>query len=323
MGHNLGKGWAVCGEKEVRLVTENKMSALAMDQREGWIWYDGKFVPWQDAKLHILTHGLHYASSVFEGQRSYGGVVFKQREHTDRLIQSAKYLDFELPFTADELDDACNEAIARNGLSNSDATYIRPFAWRGSEELGVPARNNKVHVAIAVWDWPSYFSMEEKLKGIRMTMARWRRPAPDTIPCKAKAAGLYMICMLSKHDAQDKGYTEALMLDHRGLVAEATSANIFFHRAGELHTPIADTFLDGITRRTVIDLATRNGLKVVERRIKPEELGDFDECFLTGTAAEITPVAEIDAVKFAPGRVCKLIVDTYAQEVRPKQAAAE
>lgn len=299
------------------------MAGLAMDQREGWIWYDGKLVPWKDATLHVLTHGLHYASSVFEGQRSYNGVVFKQREHTDRLIASARMLDFELPFSADELDAACSETIARNGLENSDAVYVRPFAWRGSEELGVPARNNKVHVAIAVWEWPSYFSMEEKLKGIRMTLADWRRPAPDTIPCKAKAAGLYMICMLSKHAAQDKGYTEALMLDHQGNVAEATSANIFFHRDGELHTPIADTFLDGITRRTVIDLARRNGLKVVERRISPSELGDFDECFLTGTAAEITPVAEIDAVTYRPGKISELIVNAYSEEVRPKSAAAE
>ncbi len=292
------------------------MTALALDQREGWIWYDGEMVPWKDAKLHVLTHGLHYASSVFEGQRSYSGVVFKQREHTERLINSAKLLDFDLPYSADELDAACDQALVKNGLTQSDATYIRPFAWRGSEELGVPARNNKVHVAIAVWDWPSYFSMEEKLKGIRMTLAKWRRPSPDTIPCKAKAAGLYMICMLSKHDAMDKGYTEALMLDHRGLVAEATSANIFFHRNGELHTPIADSFLDGITRRTVIDLAEANGLKIVERRIKPEELGDFDECFLTGTAAEITPVAEIDQHVYAPGDVCRLIVEAYAKEVR-------
>ena len=292
------------------------MAGIGMDQREGWIWYDGEFVPWQDAKLHILTHGLHYASSIFEGVRSYNGKVYKQREHSERLIASGKMLDFDIPYSAEELDAATDAVIEKNGLSDSDAVYIRPFAWRGSEELGVPARNNTVHVAIAVWDWPSYFSMEEKLKGIRMTMADWRRPSPDTIPCKAKAAGLYMICMLSKHAAMDKGYTEALMLDHKGRVAEATSANVFFHRNGELHTPIADTFLDGITRRSVIDLAEANGLKVIERRIMPEELGDFDECFLTGTAAEITPVAEIDAVTYTPGKVCKLIVDAYGKEVR-------
>ncbi|MCF6302005.1 MAG: branched-chain amino acid aminotransferase [Devosiaceae bacterium] len=292
------------------------MAGISMDQRDGWIWYDGEFVPWQDAKLHVLTHGLHYASSIFEGVRSYSGKVYKQREHTERLIASGKMLDFDIPYSADELDAATDAAIEKNGLTGSDAVYIRPFAWRGSEEMGVPARNNMVHVAIAVWDWPSYFSMEEKLKGIRMTMADWRRPSPDTIPCKAKAAGLYMICMLSKHAAMDKGYTEALMLDHKGRVAEATSANVFFHRNGELHTPIADTFLDGITRRSVISLAQNNGLKVIERRILPEELGDFDECFLTGTAAEITPVAEIDAVTYTPGKVCELIVSAYAREVR-------
>ncbi len=292
------------------------MAGISMDQRDGWIWYDGEFVPWQDAKLHVLTHGLHYASSIFEGVRSYSGKVYKQREHTERLIASGKMLDCDIPYSADELDAATDAAIEKNGLTGSDAVYIRPFAWRGSEEMGVPARNNMVHVAIAVWDWPSYFSMEEKLKGIRMTMADWRRPSPDTIPCKAKAAGLYMICMLSKHAAMDKGYTEALMLDHKGQVAEATSANVFFHRDGELHTPIADTFLDGITRRSVIELAKSNGLKVIERRIMPGELGDFDECFLTGTAAEITPVAEIDAVTYTPGKVCELIVSAYAREVR-------
>lgn len=292
------------------------MASMAIDQRDGWIWYNGEFVPWKDAKLHVLTHGLHYASSVFEGVRSYNSAVFKQREHTERLIASAKMLDFDLPYSADELDAACDAAIVKNGLTESDAVYVRPFAWRGSNELGIPALNNKVHVAIAVWDWPSYFSMEEKLAGIRMTMAEWRRPSPETIPCKAKAAGLYMICMLSKHAAMDKGYTEALMLDHLGNVAEATSANIFFHRDGELHTPIADTFLDGITRRTIIELAKAEGLKVIERRIQPEELGDFDECFLTGTAAEITPVAEIDQVIYTPGKVCKAMVDAYAAEVR-------
>lgn len=292
------------------------MADMAIDQREGWIWYNGEFVPWKDAKLHVLTHGLHYASSVFEGVRSYKSAVFKQREHTERLIASAKMLDFDLPYSADELDAACDAAIVKNGLTKSDAVYVRPFAWRGSEELGVPALNNKVHVAIAVWDWPSYFTMEEKLAGIRMTLADWRRPSPETIPCKAKAAGLYMICMLSKHAAMGKGYTEALMLDHLGNVAEATSANIFFHRNGELHTPIADTFLDGITRRTIIELAKAEGLKVIERRILPEELGDFDECFLTGTAAEITPVAEIDQVIYRPGKVCKAMVDAYGKEVR-------
>ncbi|MCF6327541.1 MAG: branched-chain amino acid aminotransferase [Devosiaceae bacterium] len=299
------------------------MSANAMDQRDGWIWYNGEFVPWKDAKLHVLTHGLHYASSVFEGERSYGGQIFKLREHTDRLIASAKYLDFEIPYSADEIDEACRQAIVKNGLENSDDTYLRPFAWRGAEELGVPARNNKVHLAIAVWDWPSYYTREDRLKGARLTIAKWRRPDPATIPCKAKAAGLYMICMLSKHAAMDDGYSEALMLDYRGLVAEATSANVFFYRDGELHTPTPDCFLDGITRQTIIDLAERNGLKIVERPIKPEELGDFEECFLTGTAAEVTPVAQIGEHKYHPGKICQLLVDAYASEVRHKSAAAE
>jgi len=294
-----------------------------MDQRDGWIWYNGEFVPWKEAKLHVLTHGLHYASSVFEGERSYGGEIFKLRQHTDRLIRSSQYLDFEIPFSADEIDDACRQAIVKNGLENSFDAYLRPFAWRGAEELGVPARNNKVHLAVAVWDWPSYYTREERLKGARLTMGKWRRPDPATIPCMAKAAGLYMICMLSKHAAMDAGYSEALMLDYRGLVAEATSANVFFYRDGELHTPTPDCFLDGITRQTVIGLAKNNGLKIVERQIKPEELGDFEECFLTGTAAEVTPVAEIDQHKYLPGKICQSMVDAYASEVRPKSVAAE
>ncbi len=299
------------------------MNVKAMDQRDGWIWYNGEFVPWKDARLHVLTHGLHYASSVFEGERSYGGQIYKLREHTERLIESARYLDFEIPYSADEIDEACRQSLARNGLENSFDTYLRPFAWRGAEELGVPARNNKVHVAIAVWDWPSYYTREERLKGARLTMAKWRRPDPATIPCKAKAAGLYMICMLSKHAAMDEGYSEALMLDYRGLVAEATSANVFFYRNGALHTPIPDCFLDGITRQTVIALAKNNGLRVVERQIRPEELGDFEECFLTGTAAEVTPVAQIGEFEYRPAEVCQLLIDAYASEVRPKSAAAE
>ncbi len=284
-----------------------------MDQREGWLWYNGEFVPWKDAKLHVLSHGLHYASSVFEGQRAYGGQIYKLREHTERLIESARMLDFDLPYSADEIDEACRQAIARNDLVDA---YMRPVAWRGSEEMGVAGRANRIHVAIAAWEWPSYFTREERLKGIRLTVSDWRRPDPRTIPCKAKAAGLYMICTLSKHAATDKGFGDALMLDYRGLVAEATGANVFFHRDGELHTPTPDCFLDGITRRTVIALARERGLKVVERHIRPEEMGDFDECFLTGTAAEVTPVAEIDAVTYRPGKVCELIVDAYGKEVR-------
>ncbi|HEY8593738.1 MAG TPA: branched-chain amino acid aminotransferase [Devosiaceae bacterium] len=296
------------------------MAGLPMDQRDGWIWFDGEMVPWKDAKVHVLTHGLHYASCVFEGQRAYGGEVFKLGEHTDRLLFSGRTLDFEIPYSADEINAACREVLSKNNMTDA---YMRPVAWRGSEEMGVMARNNKVHLAIAVWEWPSYFTREERLKGIRLTISSWKRPSPETIPCKAKAAGLYMICTLSKHQALDKGYGDALMLDYRGLVAEATGANVFFHRNGELHTPTPDCFLDGITRRTVIALAQEQGLKVVERHIKPEELGDFDECFLTGTAAEVTPVAEIDQYKFKPGKVCTSLVDAYMTAVQPKKAAAE
>ncbi|WDR05083.1 branched-chain amino acid aminotransferase [Devosia rhodophyticola] len=296
------------------------MAGLPMDQRDGWIWYDGAMVPWGDAKVHVLTHGLHYASSVFEGERAYGGEIFKLREHTDRLIFSADTLDFELPYSADEIDEACRQVLAKNSLVDA---YVRPVAWRGSEELSVPARNNKVHLAIAAWVWPSYFSPEEKLKGIRLEWSKWRRPSPETIPCKAKAAGLYMICTLSKHAAMDNGFADALMLDYRGYVAEATGANVFFVKGKEITTPKPDCFLDGITRRTLIDLAKRNGYTVTERHMKPEELGQFDECFLTGTAAEVTPVSLIGDVAFTPGEACRTLMDAYSVEVQPKKAAAE
>tara|TARA_A100001391_G_scaffold49640_3_gene30032 strand:+ start:8523 stop:9359 length:837 start_codon:yes stop_codon:yes gene_type:complete len=277
-------------------------------------------VPWKDAKLHVLTHGLHYASSVFEGQRAYGGEVFKLREHTERLIFSGKTLDFTIPYSADEIDDACRQVLAKNDLVDA---YMRPVAWRGSETLSVPARDNKVHLAIAAWVWPSYFSTEERLKGIRLCWADWKRPSPETIPCKAKAAGLYMICTLSKHTAMDKGYADALMLDYRGYVAEATGANVFFVKGKEITTPTPDCFLDGITRRTLIGLAKANGYTVTERHIKPEELAEFDECFLTGTAAEVTPVSEVGEYKFTPADACRTLVEAYMSEVQPKQAAAE
>ena len=296
------------------------MAGVPMDQREGWIWFDGKLVPWQDAKIHVLTHGLHYASCVFEGQRAYGGEVFKLRQHTDRLIQSGKTLDFTIPYSADTIDDACREVLEANKLTDA---YMRPVAWRGSETISVPARDNKVHLAIASWVWPSYFTMEEKLKGIRLQWAKWKRPSPETIPCTAKAAGLYMICTLSKHAAMDAGYADALMLDYRGLVAEATGANVFFVKGDEIHTPTPDCFLNGITRQTVIELARRNGYKVVERHIKPEELADFEECFLTGTAAEVTPVSEVGDFRFTPAKVCQALIEAYSAEVMPKQAAAE
>ncbi len=296
------------------------MATVPMDQRDGWIWYNGEMVPWKDAKLHVLTHGLHYASSVFEGQRAYGGEVFKLREHTERLIFSGKTLDFTIPYSADEIDDACRQVLAKNDLVDA---YMRPVAWRGSETLSVPARDNTVHLAIAAWVWPSYFSTEERLKGIRLCLADWKRPSPETIPCKAKAAGLYMICTLSKHAAMDKGYADALMLDYRGYVAEATGANVFFVKGKEITTPTPDCFLDGITRRTLIALAKANGYTVTERHIKPEELDQFDECFLTGTAAEVTPVSEVGEFKFTPAEACRTLVEAYMSEVQPKKAAAE
>ena len=296
------------------------MAGVPMDQREGWIWFDGEMVPWKDAKIHVLTHGLHYASSVFEGQRAYGGEVFKLKEHTERLIQSGKTLDFTIPYSADEINAACRLVLEKNNLVDA---YMRPVAWRGSEELSVPGRNNKVHLAIAAWVWPSYFSVEEKLKGIRLEWSRWKRPSPETIPCTAKAAGLYMICTLSKDAAMANGYADALMLDYRGLVAEATGANVFFIKGKEIHTPLPDCFLNGITRQTLIALAKENGFTVTERHIKPEELANFDECFLTGTAAEVTPVSEIGEYRFTPGYACKTLINAYSAAVQPKKAAAE
>lgn len=296
------------------------MAGLPMDQRDGWIWFDGELTPWRDAKIHVLTHGLHYASCVFEGQRAYGGEVFKLREHTNRLIESGRTLDFTIPFSADEIDEANRLVLSKNNLVDA---YIRPVAWRGSEELSVPGRNNKVHLAIAAWVWPSYFSVEEKLKGIRLAWSKWKRPSPETIPCKAKAAGLYMICTLSKDAAMAEGYADALMLDYRGYVAEATGANVFFVKGDELHTPTPDCFLNGITRQTVIGLARANGFKVVERHMRPEELSNFDECFLTGTAAELTPVSEVGEFRFKPGQACQTLIEAYSAEVAPKRVAAE
>ncbi|NDW04826.1 branched-chain amino acid aminotransferase [Jiella pacifica] len=296
------------------------MSAVPFDQLDGEIWFNGEFVAWKDAKIHVLTHGLHYASAVFEGERAYGGEVFKLRAHTDRLIESGRILGFKVPYTADEIDAATNELLSRQGLSDA---YVRPIAWRGSEMMGVSAQNNRINVAIASWQWPSYFDPEQKMKGIRLDLAQYRRPDPMTAPSKSKAAGLYMICTISKHAAEAKGYADALMLDWRGRVAEATGANVFFVKDGVIHTPTADCFLDGITRRTVIDLAKRRGIEVVERAIMPEELSGFSECFLTGTAAEVTPVSEIADWRFTPGAISKRLVDDYADEVMPKRAAAE
>jgi len=295
------------------------MSVIPFDQREGVIWYDGKLVPWKDATLHVLSHGLHYASCVFEGERAYGGTIFKSTEHSQRLKKSAEYLDFEIPYTVEEIDAAKRLVLEKNGQVDA---YVRPIAWRGSEMMGVSAQHNKIHLAIATWEWPSYFDPAQRLKGIRLDMAEYRRPEPATIPCKPKVAGLYMICTISKHKAERKGYADALMLDYRGQVAECTGANIFFVKDGALHTPTPDCFLDGITRRTVIDLAKRRGIEVVERAILPNELEGFSECFITGTAAEVTPVAEIGPYNFVPGAVTKTLLEDYMAEVQPKAKAA-
>ena len=280
----------------------------AFDQRDGFIWMNGALIPWTDARVHVLTHGLHYASSVFEGERAYAGSVFKLREHTERLIYSAKELGFEIPYAAGEIDAACIETLEANGLVDG---YLRPVAWRGSEMMGVSAQNNRINLAIAAWEWPSYFDPEERLKGIRLDMADYRRPSPETAPCHAKAAGLYMICTLSKHAAESKGYADALMLDWRGRVAEATGANVFFVGNGILHTPEPDCFLDGITRRTVMDLARARGLEIIERAIMPEEMENFSECFITGTAAEVTPVSEIGPYKFTPSDISINLLNDY------------
>ena len=288
------------------------MAIVSFDQLEGVIWYNGEFIPWAEAKVHVLTHGLHYASSVFEGERAYNGNIFKLTEHTERLFKSAELLGFEIPYTVQEIDDACNETLKRQGLKDA---YIRPIAWRGSEMMGVSAQANRINVAIAVWEWPSYFSPEERLKGIRLDMAQYRRPDPQTAPSTSKAAGLYMICTLSKHAAEAKGYADALMLDWRGRVAEATGANIFFLKDGVIHTPEPEGFLNGITRRTVIDLAKRRGMELVERPIMPEELSDFEQCFLTGTAAEVTPVSEIGPHSFTVGSEIETLMVDYDAEV--------
>jgi len=296
------------------------MAAIPFDQREGFIWQAGEFVAWKDAKVHVLTHGLHYASAVFEGERAYGGEIFKLTEHTERLHESARILGFEIPYSVDEINDACRELLKKQGFEDA---YVRPIAWRGSESLGVSAQNNRIHLAIAIWQWPSYFSPEEKMKGIRLDIAEYCRPDPRTAPSRSKAAGLYMICTISKHAAEARGYADALMLDWRGQVAEATGANVFFVKDGALHTPKPDCFLDGITRRTIIDLAKRRGLEVIERVIMPEEMETFSECFLCGTAAEVTPVSEIGKYHFKPGEITNLLMNDYTAEVQPKRIAAE
>jgi branched-chain amino acid aminotransferase len=287
--------------------------ALSFDQRSGVIWYDGKLVPWADAKLHVLSHGLHYASCVFEGERAYVGEIFKCTAHSERLRLSAQLLDFEIPYSVAEIDAAKRLVLEKNGQRDA---YVRPVAWRGSEMMAVSAQNTTIHVAIACWPWPSYFSPAEKLKGIRLDISRWKRPSPETEPVHAKAAGLYMICTISKHEAEAKGYADALMFDYRGYVAEATGANVFFVKDGELHTPTPDCFLNGLTRQSVIAIAKARQIKVVERHIKPEEMTGFTECFLTGSAAEVTPVSEIGPYRFKPGALTESLMTAYADEVR-------
>ena len=293
--------------------------ALGFDQREGVIWQDGKLIPWADAQLHVLSHGLHYGSCVFEGERAYGGVIFKCSEHSERLKRSAEVLDFDIPYSVDEIDAAKKLVLEKNGQRDA---YVRPVAWRGSEMMGVSAQHNKIHLAIATWEWPSYFDPAQRLKGIRLDLADYRRPDPKTAPTMAKAAGLYMICTISKHKAERKGYADAMMLDWQGRVAECTGANIFFVKDGKIHTPIADCFLAGITRQTVIDLAQRRRFEVIERRIMPDELASFSECFITGTAAEVTAVSEIGQWNFNPGGITQQLMDDYTAEVQPKGKAA-
>ena len=287
--------------------------------RDGFIWFDGALVPWRDAKVHVLTHALHYASAVFEGERAYDGEIFKLTEHSERLAEGAGIMDFTIPYSIAEIDQACRDTIAANKLGDC---YVRPITWRGSEQMGVSAQQAKIHLAIAAWNWGSYFPMEQRLKGIRITHAKYRRPDPACAPVKAKAAGLYMICTIEKHRAERAGYADAMMLDYRGYVAECTGANIFFIKDGVIHTPDATGFLNGITRRTVIALAKARGIEVVERLIKPEELSDFTECFITGTAAEVTPVSEIGEHRFKPAKISETLLNDYMDLVRPKKRVA-
>ena len=293
------------------------MEPIPYDKREGKIWFNGDIIDWTDAKVHVLTHGLHYGSCVFEGERVYNGEIFKLREHTNRLVYSANRMGFDIPYSVDEIDDACNQIIKIQNVKNG---YVRPVAWRGSEMMAISAQKNKIHFAIATWEWGSYFDPKIKENGIKLNISKWRRPAPNTIPWDTKAAGLYMICTLSKHEAEKEGYNDSLMLDHQDFVAEATGANIFFikENSKEIHTPVPDCFLDGITRRTIIDIAKENNFKINERKIKLEELKDFDACFLTGTAAEVTPVSEIGNYKFKVTPSIGKFFDRYLDIVNRK-----
>lgn len=289
------------------------MGETGFDDRAGQIWFDGALLPWRDARVHVLTHAMHYASAVFEGQRAYGGEIFALDAHSRRLVRSAEILGFSIPWSVEEINAACRETLAASGLSDA---YMRPIAWRGSEQMGVAAPNSKIHLAVACWEWGAYFGEEALLKGLRLEIAPWRRPAPYTAPTASKAAGLYMICTLSKHHATDHGYDDALMLDWRGQVAEGTGANVFFVKDGALHTPVPDCFLDGITRQTVIGLARARGIPVHERAIWPEELEGFEQCFLTGSAAEVTPVGAIGPWRFEVGAMTRDLMAAYRSHVR-------
>jgi len=292
------------------------MDLIPFDKRTGKIWYNGSLVLWNDAKLHVLSHGLHYASCVFEGERVYDGGIFKLNEHTERLFYSAKKLGIKIPYSVNDINNACKEIVSIQKVQNG---YVRPFVWRGSEMMAISAQKTKTHVAIATWEWGSYFDPKLKLQGIKLDISKSKRPAPDTIPWDTKAAGLYMICTLSKHEAEKKGFTDSLMLDYEGNVAEATGANIFFKdKEGNLHTPVPDSFLDGITRRCVIDIAKSKGIKIIERKFKPDEMSNFTSCFLTGTAAEITPVSQIDKYNFKVCNVIKDLSESYQALVRKK-----
>ncbi len=296
------------------------MALVPYDQRDGFIWMNGELVPWADAKLHVLSHALHYASAVFEGERAYDGKIFKLTEHSERLVESGRMLGFEVPYSVAQIDEACREVLRANGLGDA---YVRPIAWRGSEQMGVSAQLTRINVAIAAWNWGKYFDPELVEKGLRLRMADYCRPDPRTAPAKSKAAGLYMICTLEKHKAEAAGYADALMLDWRGRVAEATGANVFFLKDGALHTPTPDCFLDGITRRAVIDLARARGIEVIERAIQPEEMEGFQECFLTGTAAEVTPVGEIGPYRFEVGQVTRMLMNDFTALTRPSEALAQ
>ena len=296
------------------------METIPYDKRSGKIWFNGKTVEWKDANIHILNHGLHYASCVFEGERVYDGEIFRLEEHTQRLFHSAKRMGIQVPFSQEEINNACKKIVSVQKVQNG---YVRPLIWRGSEMMAISAQKNTIHVAIATWEWGSYFDPKLKLNGIKLNISSWRRPAPNTIPWDTKAAGLYMICTLSKHEAEASGFTDSLMLDHEGNIAEATGANVFFkNKDGELHTPIPDSFLDGITRREVIKIAKSKGISVVERKIKPEEMRNFVGCFLTGTAAEVTPVSQINDYKFKVCEVISDLNDAYQNLVRKKDSAA-